>query len=240
MNSNSHFKIAVIDSVPRIHWDDDEGITDAEKFIDLLAPQNERLKFDIFYASENEFPEAVNDYDGYMLTGSPCSVHDDFAWIARLSQFIVDADKADKRIIASCFAHQLIAKIFGGAVNKNEQGWMIGNYPLAITRQFPWMQPQSASSGLYHFNKERVTRLPAGAISFADSESYTDYGYTLGNNILCIQGHPEQPLRAMNNFLVACKAEIPEVEYQRARKMTDSGQPDADIWAQWMARFFLN
>jgi len=33
-------KIAILDAVPRVYWSDDEGITDAEKFVDLLAPEN--------------------------------------------------------------------------------------------------------------------------------------------------------------------------------------------------------
>ncbi|MFT7675937.1 MAG: hypothetical protein ACI845_004364 [Gammaproteobacteria bacterium] len=132
-----------------------------------------------------------------------------------------------------------MAKTFGGAVGKSEKGWMIGNYKLAISNTFDWMQPTASETGIFHFNEERVLRLPDGAISFASCPAYENFAYILGDNILCVQGHPEQPLRAMNNFLAACKDEVPADETILARKMIDSGIPDASIWGEWMMRFFL-
>ena len=132
-----------------------------------------------------------------------------------------------------------MAKTFGGSVEKNEGGWIIGNYRLEILRQFDWMEPRAISTDLYHFNQERVTRLPAGAVSFAHGEEYEDFAYVLGDNIMCLQGHPEQPLRAMNNFLDAMTSDISARERRRARGMIDRGLPDADIWGQWMMRFLL-
>ena len=166
-------------------------------------------------------------------------MHDGFDWIECLSALVADADSSGKRIFASCFGHQLVARIFGGEVGSNEQGWLIGNYALEIRREYEWMQPLAGITSLFHFNQERVTRLPAAAHSFADSEAYPDFAYTLGDNILCVQGHPEQPLRAMNNFLNSMTSDISTAERRLARRMIDNGEPDADIWGQWMMRFFL-
>jgi GMP synthase-like glutamine amidotransferase len=234
---NKPVKIAILDAVPESYWADDEGITDAQKFVDLLAPTNPQAVFDIYFVCRYEFPEAIDDYDAFLFTGSPASVHDGDDWIGQLSQLLVDVNKANKQIVASCFGHQLVAKVFGGEVGKNEQGWVIGNYVLNITRQYDWMQPGESNTGLYHFNQERVTKLPANAQSFANTASYPYYAYTLGDNIMCMQGHPEQPLRAMNNFLDATVDKMPDEEVEKARIFIDSGEPDADIWAQWMMRF---
>ena len=233
-------KIAVLDSVPKSYWADDEGFTDGQKFVDLLAPTNSAAVLDIFYVSEYEFPGAIDDYDAYLLTGSPVSVHDDYDWIRQLSQLVVDINQKNKRIVASCFGHQLVAKTFGGEVGKNEQGWAIGNYVLNITRQYDWMQPAATNTGIYHFNQERVTRLPENALSFANTASYPYYAYTLGDNIMSLQGHPEQPLRAMKNFLAAAKDVVPDDELERALIFIDSSEPDAEIWAQWMMRFLIS
>jgi len=232
-------KIAILDAVPEIYWTDDEGITDAQKFIDLLAPFNTDAGFDIYFVSKNQFPESIDCYDGLLVTGSPASVHDNFDWIPRLVDLIKQADEKNKRIVASCFGHQLVAKTYGGEVGFNESGWMIGNYRLKITRQFPWMKNRVEQTRLYHFNQERVTRLPEVAISFADSEEYPDFAYTLGNNIFSMQGHPEQPLRAMNNFLDATVHQMETVAIDKARFKIDDGLPDAEIWGQWMMDFWL-
>ena len=228
-----------MDAVPRIYWGDDEGFTDGEKFFDLLSAQNAPARIDTFYATENEFPADVRDYDAYLVTGSPASVHDDFDWIEKLSRLIVEAERADRRLVASCFGHQLVAKTFGGEVGHNEGGWMIGNYRLAITRDYGWMTPAADATYLYHFNQERVTRLPDGAESFAQGEDYPDFAYTLGDNILCVQGHPEQPLRAMNNFLDTMIGRLDDAELEGARRRIHAGEPDADLWGRWMMQFLL-
>jgi GMP synthase-like glutamine amidotransferase len=236
---NKEIRIAVLDSVPRKYWADDGGITDAQKFIELLAPENSLASFSTYYVSEHNFPESVDDYDAYMLTGSPDNVSDNFDWMQQLSRFVIEANRENKRIIGSCFGHQLIATTFGGEVSKNENGWMIGNYDLRIQPEitYSWMTPTAKNTGLYHFNRERVTRLPDGAKAFAHCEDYPDFAYTLGHNILCLQGHPEQPERAMHNFLAATP--LSECDLAKARLHLENGEPDAKIWAQWMMRFFL-
>jgi hypothetical protein len=103
-------KIAILDSVPKFHWRDDNGVTDGQKFVDLLAPENDNAKFDIFYVSEYEFPDSIESYDGYLLTGSPVSVHDNYDWIKMLSEFTGQANNKSKPIVGVCFGHQLIAE----------------------------------------------------------------------------------------------------------------------------------
>ena len=232
-------KIAILDSVPEVYWKDDHGITDAQKFIDLLQPLNNAASFDVYFTSRDEFPRRVADYDAILVTGSPCSVHDQHHWIACLMDLLRDANQRGLRIIGSCFGHQLVARTFGGEVGHNENGWVIGNYPVHIDGQYDWMQPLARSTGLFHFNQERVTRLPPGAIAYARTDEYDDYGYVLGDNILCFQGHPEQPHRAMVNFLNTTDSLSPE-ERARAERYIAAGEPDAHIWGEWIMRFFIN
>ena len=92
-----------------------------------------------------------------------------------LSEFVGQADNKNKPIVGVCFGHQLIAKYFGGVVGNNEKGWMIGSFPLEIKKKFPWMKNKLDTTDLYHFNKERVTKLPEGAISFASTKDYPDF-----------------------------------------------------------------
>ena len=230
--------VAILDAVPEVYWADDHGITDSQKFIDLLQPLNAAARFDVFYTSKNQFPESIDDYDAVLLTGSPCSVHDDHDWIDRLIDLTLHAHERRLRIIGSCFGHQLVARAFGGEVGHNENGWVIGNYPVHISGTREWMQPLASTTGLYHFNQERVTRLPRGAVAFAHTDEYDDYGYTLDDNILCFQGHPEQPYRAMVNFLNSTDSLSPE-EHARARHYIEAGEPDSHIWGEWMMRFLL-
>ena len=235
---NQLIKIAILDAVPESYWADDLGITDAQKFIDLLQPLNPNAQYDVFFTSNNQFPENLDHYEAILITGSPCSVHDDHPWIGSLVDLIRTADSMGLRVIGSCFGHQLVAQAFGGEVGYNESGWAIGNYAVHIDRAYDWMQPAASTTGLYHFNQERVTRLPDGAVSFARTDEYADYGYTLGDNIMCFQGHPEQPRRAMVNFLRTTD-NLTRDEHAKATRYIDKGDPDSHIWGEWMMRFFL-
>ena len=136
-----------------MHWNDDNGITDGEKFVSLLEPENASGKFDIFYVSEYQFPENIESYDGYLLTGSPVSVHDKDEWIKMLSEFVDKVHNKNKPIVGVCFGHQLIAKLFGGFVDSNEKGWMIGSFSLNISKKLPWMKKKDFDYRLISFQQ---------------------------------------------------------------------------------------
>ena len=230
-------KVAVLDAVERKYWADDAGRTDSQKFIDLLSPLNPAAEFEVYYVTENRFPSSLEHFDAVLLTGSPASVHDGFDWIEKTADIIRQADRQDKAVVASCFGHQLVAKTYGGEVGYNENGWMIGNYKLTISRHYDWMASKISETGIFHFNQERVTALPQAAVSFASSNEYPDIAYTLGNNILSMQGHPEQPLSSMNNFLKSMERQLDQKTLSRARSQIDNGEPDSQLWGEWMMRF---
>jgi GMP synthase-like glutamine amidotransferase len=232
-------RIAILDAVPESYWDDDRGITDSQKFRVLLQPENPAARLDPFYVSTNSFPASVDDYDGYLVTGSPCSVHDEHAWIVRLEDFAREAAARDKRVIGSCFGHQLLAKAFGGEVGPNEHGWLVGNFEVRITRRYEWMQPAAEVTGMYHFNQERVTRLPPRADAFARTDDYADFGFTIGDTVMSFQGHPEQSRLSMSNFLDTTPS-LSAAQYERAAVNIAGAEPSPRVWGAWMMRFFLS
>lgn len=230
-------RIAILDAVPESYWGDDRGITDSQKFRILLQPENPAARFDTYYVSRGSFPDSLDEYDGFLVTGSPCSVHDEHAWIARLAGLVREAAAGGKRVVGSCFGHQLIAKAFGGDVGHNDRGWLIGNFSVRITRGYDWMQPGAEVTGMFHFNQERVTRLPPGAQAYAHTDDYDDFGFTLGDNVMTFQGHPEQSRRSMQNFLDTTPG-LSAALYARAADNISTALPDNRIWSAWIMRFF--
>ena len=231
-------RIAILDAVA----DEYRGVDptpDSDKFLTLLRSSGRSAEFEVFHVAGNEFPD-VSDHDGFLITGSPASVHDGFDWILRLAEFVRQVDAARCKLVGSCFGHQLIATALGGEVGWNENGWMIGNYQLRILSGQPWMEPQLDATRLYHFNQERVTRLPEAALAYAESEDYPNSGYVIGNHILAVQGHPEQTADSLRNYLHKTEPGMKERELQLARKKIDDGSPDTRVWANWIMKFFLD
>ena len=68
------------------------------------------------------FPESVNHYDGYLITGSAYGVYDDAPFIATLMEFIRTIFTAGKPLIGICFGHQVIAHALGGYAAKFDGG----------------------------------------------------------------------------------------------------------------------
>ena len=236
---NRPIRIAILDAVPESYWGDDRGITDSQKFRILLQPENPAARLEPWFVTQNRFPASIGDYDGLLVTGSPCSVHDSDDWIARTAEMVREAATLGKRVIGSCFGHQLIAKAFGGEVGHCEGGWLIGNFAVSITRRCEWMRPDAQATGMFHFNQERVTRLPDTASAFARIDDYANFGYTIGDNVMCFQGHPEQSRLSMQNFLDTTPG-LTREQYDRAARNVASAEPDSRTWAAWMMRFFLS
>jgi hypothetical protein len=61
--------------------------------------------------------------------------------------------------------------------------------------------------------------------------------FTVGQHVLCIQGHPEQPLRAMLNFIEELGDAVPADIRASAQVSFERGEPDRLIVGEWIRRF---
>ena len=53
-------KLGILDTVPRNYWSTDLGITDSEKFIDLLTPVMPDATLDQLFVAENDKKDMVS------------------------------------------------------------------------------------------------------------------------------------------------------------------------------------
>ena len=155
---------------------------DGEKFARLLGPLRPDWRFTTISVKDGEFPADLSDYDGFIITGSPASVHDDQPWVHRLMQVIREIRAADRPLFGACFGHQAIAKALGGRVEKNPGGWVFG---LAET------QMEGAPIRLYAAHVEQVTQLPEGAEPLGGNADCPVGAYRIGSHVLTTQYHPE-------------------------------------------------
>lgn len=137
-----------------------------------------------FAVQEGEFPTAADDFDLYIITGSPSGVYDGHDWIAELEKFIRAALDAGSKFIGLCFGHQIIARALGGTVVKSEGGYGIGvmNYMCAATGE---------TLSLCAWHQDQVIKAPDKSELILTSEFCPVAGLKYGNQAISFQPHPE-------------------------------------------------
>lgn len=162
-----------------------------DMFQSLFLRADSSLTFDVFNVVAGCYPDRVDVCDGYVITGSKASVYDNDAWITTLGDYTKELNAQNKKLVAVCFGHQLIAEVFGGKTEKSPKGWGVGVHTIDVYVDKSWLQPRRETFNVVVSHQDQVTRLPQGADLIAGSEFCEISMFQLGENILAIQGHPE-------------------------------------------------
>ncbi len=227
--------IAILDAVPESSLDTNRATSEADKFRRLLA--RSAARFERIHVANDEWPVTSKSYDAYIVTGSPCSANEHAPWIARLSEFLRDAHARKAKLLGICFGHQLIAHALGGRVEPAAAGWQLGLQSIDITGETAWMKPSIARGTIYHINRDVVTKLPPGARLIAGSAFVTNEAYVLGENVLGLQGHPEQTVEHMRHIFAKLTSHVPSETLARAHASLREGEPDTAVWRRWIRGF---
>ena len=163
----------------------DQGLkSDHGDFEDMFSAMlaGHGFEFENYLVVDSQFPEIVEECDGWLVTGSVHAAYEGFAWIARLEDFIREAYGKAIPIAGICFGHQVMAQALGGKVEKYSGGWGLGtqHYKLGDT-----------NIELLASHQDQVVALPAQARVIATSEFCANAGLAYQGNALSFQPHPE-------------------------------------------------
>lgn len=209
---------------------------DVEKFRVLLHTVRPGWKVTAFDLPKGQFPLNIQDFDGFLIGGSPSSVHDEDAWIDRLLSVIREAYVAGKPLAGACFGHQAIAKALGGTVGPNPGPFVLGTAETEVVSPAPWMEPV-ASFRLAAAHGEQVTELPAGAEVVGTSPGCPAACYRIGNTVFATQYHPEMTPGFLAALVEEFAPHFPEEVGAAARASLALGT-EGTRFAEWIARFF--
>ena len=230
--------LGILDAVPPEFYIDGEK-TDPQKFVDMFNGISARMSFTTYDAALGEFPDSLDECDAYLVTGSPCSVYDNYPWIKDLENFIHHAYNGRIPLVGICFGHQAITQSLGGKVRLADKGWLLGLHPFTVSVEKDWMVGGASTHSLYFVNQDQVVTLPPDVQLLAGSEACPNAMYQHEGRLLCLQAHPEQPLSSMEAFTKVLLEEyhIDQKIADDARVTMAKGSPDAALFARWISEF---
>jgi GMP synthase (glutamine-hydrolysing) len=160
-----------------------------DMFQAIFRAADPTLTFNIYDVLAFQYPDDIDECDGYLITGSRHSVYEPLPWIQRLGEFVVELHSARKKLVGICFGHQLVAHVLGGRTAKSDRGWGVGRH---VTRLHDGNHPDwPREFALLSSHQDQVQAPPPGAEIIAQSDFCPIAGMTLGRHILTLQGHPE-------------------------------------------------
>lgn len=172
------------------------------QFRDLLGLPGQQ--WETFDAEHGRLPADPAAWGAFLITGSPASINDDGPWIAALLDTIRAAHAADVPLLGICFGLQAVAKALGGRVEPNPQGWDLGLVALELTVAGRAYAPLAAAPQplrILESHSDVAVAAPPGAVVLAASARTPVEIFTLGQRVLCLQGHPEMDQEMVRELL---------------------------------------
>lgn len=162
-----------------------------DMFMKLLQDQDPSLDFSVFDVRQGEYPDAIDEVDAYLITGSRHSVYDDLPWIPELLGFIRKLDSRHKKLVGICFGHQAVAQALGGLTEKAEAGWGVGVHHHRFNQRPAWFDEGDLEFPILVTHQDQVCRTADGAVVLAGSDFCPNAVCQIGQHVLTLQGHPE-------------------------------------------------
>lgn len=210
---------------------------DGEKFTALVHSARPDWNCETYSVKDGVFPDDLAAFDGFIITGSPASVHDGAAWIDRLLATIREIVARKIPLFGACFGHQAIALALGGKVQQNPGGWVFGLTRADVVDRPAWMEPVGDRLAQYGAHIEQVTDLPEGARVLLASAACPVGGFAIGDRVFTTQNHPEMT----PGFVAALVEEYSDkLDAGVMEKARSSLEDTADYreFAESIARFF--
>jgi GMP synthase-like glutamine amidotransferase len=160
-------------------------------FMGLFEAAGADWSYEVFNTTRGEYPQSFDAFDAVLLTGSHADAFSDEPWVVELRRQVTLLLEQHKKMVGVCFGHQLIGMCMGARVGRAPQGWGAGRMTYDWHRtDLPHFE-NASQVALLASHQDQVLELPKGAALVASSEFCPVAAFTVGNEVFCIQPHPE-------------------------------------------------
>jgi GMP synthase (glutamine-hydrolysing) len=174
-------------------------------FVQTLGRRHRR--FDVLGAHQGARPPAdARAWDAVLVTGSPASVTEDLPWMRRWGQWLAEAGERKVPVLAVCFGHQLLGRVYGGTVRKNRRGREIGAIACDLTpagRRDPLFEGIPSRFWVNATHEDLLEDAPPSVNVLAGNENTPLQAFAVGKYVRAVQFHPEIDPAVMAGILEA-------------------------------------
>lgn len=183
-------------------------------------------------------PATLDGHDGWIISGSASSAYEDQPWIRDLEDLCRTLLDRRAPLVGICFGHQVLAQAAGGTVAKADAGWGVGVHEYRLVGDRPsWLDPATPDPvRMVASHQDQVVELPDGAVRFLTSDLCPNAGFTLGDDAITVQPHPEFTTGVSAGLLAIRRDLIGAERADRALASLDE-VPDQGAVAGWIDTF---
>lgn len=207
-------------------------------FEDWFQQQISHGHFTTFDIAGGDNLPGFEDFDGYIITGSPAMVTEQAPWSEAIKPWLMQLAERDKPLLAVCYGHQLLAEAFGGKTGWHPEGREIGTVNITLTDQ----GQQDALLGFLpkHFtaqvtHAQSALTLPDTAILLACNDYEPHQAFRIGATLWGIQFHPEFSADIMRGYIFETSEKL--IQSMHPIKALLSGVKTADANTKVIQRF---
>ncbi len=201
---------------------------DGEKFTTMIHSVRPDWDVTIFPVKDGVFPPEGARFDGWVIGGSPASVHDKDPWVGELFDLIRRLVAEGQPVFGACFGHQAIALALGGKVDKNPGGWVFGLVETEI---------EGVPMKLYGSHLEQVVALPPDAVVLGGNPDCPVGSFAIPGRVMTTQYHPEMSHGFITDLVEEYADALPPEVVARARGSLEV-KADSGVIAERIAQFF--
>lgn len=193
-------------------------------------------RIELFDATQGQFPPDYTRFDAVLLTGSKTDSFSDEPWVVALREQVQALLGQRKKLLGVCFGHQLIAYCLGAPVGRSGKGWGTG------AMRYRWLHPELPGARgreaitLIASHQDQVQALPPGTVLLASSEFCPVAAYGSGQDLLCVQAHPEFVPEYSAYLLNKRRSTFPPGQYESSMESLSGGHEGSDF-ARLMVAF---